>query len=78
MEFMTKFTEKIIFDNNKSEDFEVFPLRFWNLAERTKKNYAHFKTINIGAEFFQYLMDTYFDYDTLKCLDIRTILDRLK
>jgi hypothetical protein len=38
-EFVAKVAEKIIFDNNKSEDFDVFPLRFWNLAERTKKTH---------------------------------------
>jgi hypothetical protein len=82
MEFMGKVGEKVLFDNSKSEDFDVFPLRFWNLAERNKKSYGQFKTVNLGAEFFQYLMETYFEGgsggDTLKNLDIRSILDRLK
>jgi hypothetical protein len=65
-----------LFDNSKSEDFDVFPFRFWNISERSRKNY--FKTINIGAEFFHFLMETYFTSETLKNLDIKTIIENLK
>jgi hypothetical protein len=37
-----------------------------------------FKTVNMGAEFFQHLMDSYFEPECLKNLDIRTIIDKLK
>ena len=61
LEYLSTIGNKFIFDNSKSEDFDVFPYRFWNLSERMRKNAASFKIVNIGAEFFQYLMQNYFE-----------------
>ena len=78
-EFLAKVQERILFDNSKSEDFDVFPLRFWNLAERKSNSaHAHLKRINLGAEFIQHLLESYFEQEQLKCLDVRTVLDKLK
>ena len=68
----------MIFDNSKSEDFDVYPFRFWNLSDRIRRNERSFKTLNVGAEFFSFLMEHFFEGECLKGLDIRTIIDKLK
>ena len=50
LEYFACVGNKIIFDNSKSEDFDVFPYRFWNLSERCRK--PNFKLLNLGGEFF--------------------------
>ena len=68
----------MLFDNNKSEEFDVFPLRFWNLFDRCKNDYRRVEQQNTGAEYFHFIMSRYFETETLKDLDIRTIIDKIK
>jgi hypothetical protein len=77
-EFLSTFQAKFLLDNSKSEDFDVYPYRFWNLGDRVRKNLATFKALNAGAEFFHFMMDHFFDVEKLRSLDIRTIIDQLK
>ncbi len=56
----------------------MFPHRFWDLSERVKRHLPSFKALNQGAEFFQYLMETYFEPGKLKNLDVRSIIDAIK
>jgi hypothetical protein len=78
VEFFTKVQNRILFDNSKSEDFDVFPYKFWNLCDRIRKNAHTFKILNLGAEFFSFLMQHYFENDKLKNLDIRTVINKIK
>ncbi|TNV82166.1 hypothetical protein FGO68_gene16161 [Halteria grandinella] len=77
-EFYRLIQSRLLLDNKKSEEFDCFPFRFWNLSDRWRKKQAFIKKQNIGAEFFNFIMQEYFDDSNLKNFDIKTVVEKLK
>ncbi|CDW79269.1 UNKNOWN [Stylonychia lemnae] len=51
LQYIQNVLDRMLFDNSKSEEFDVFPLRFWNLFERAKNDFKALEIQNIGADF---------------------------
>ena len=58
----------------------MYPSSFWNFFDRIKSNEGKevFKIQNLGAEYFSFLIDHYFDKDSLITLDIKSVVEKLK
>ena len=50
IEFFNQFRAQFLFDNSKSEEFDVYPYRVWNMSEvvtQARKLTNNAKTINM-------------------------------
>jgi hypothetical protein len=91
LDFFTRFTKLFLFDNSKSEEFDVFPLRVWSNSDfcfgsdtinaprvNRMAPLEVFKALNIGAEFFAWKMQRLFPIDQMRELDVITVVNKLK
>lgn len=68
----------MLIDNSKSEEFDVYPYRFWNLCDRVKEDAKKVELQNIGAEYFHFMMNYYFPSFDMENYDVKSVVEILQ